>query len=299
MNAISNYTYITNYKDNTILRKSLNELTNNTYGFDFESWYKNGYWLDKYIPYSLVEGNRVIANVSANIMDFEINGQKKQYIQLGTVMTTPEYRNQGLCSFLIQKVIHEWKEKVNGIYLFANNTVLDFYPKFGFSQSVEYQYYKEIEISNLQNPCKTLCKKVDMSNKFNQKIFIESINSSVSNTKLAMKNNIGLIMFYTTSFLKDCIYYIPKINTYAIAEIKGNILILHDVISDQIINIELVIQAFHSFNITKIELGFTPHDTEKYGVSLLQENDTILFILGKDLECIANNKMMFPTLSHA
>lgn len=34
-------------------RKSFNTLTKKTFGFNFEQWYQDGYWKDKYIPYSL------------------------------------------------------------------------------------------------------------------------------------------------------------------------------------------------------------------------------------------------------
>lgn len=33
------YTFIKDYKNNALLRKSYNELTRKTYGFDFEQWY--------------------------------------------------------------------------------------------------------------------------------------------------------------------------------------------------------------------------------------------------------------------
>lgn len=293
------YRLISDYKDNDNLRRSFNKLTKETYGFDFEFWYVNGYWQDKYIPYSLLDGEEVIANVSVNIMNFEINNKLKHYLQLGTVMTNHEYRNHGLSRYLIHQIIDEWKNKVDDIYLFANDTVLEFYPKFGFHKCEEYQYYKVINPSDA-DPNTTLdFIKIDMLNKQNREKFIQAVNNCVCNSKMTMKNNIGLMMFYTTSSLKDSVYYLPKINTYVIAEIDDNVLILHDVISSQSIDLELVIQAFSSFNIAKVILGFTPHNTEKYMVSLMQEDNTTLFILGNDLESVANNKMMFPTLSHA
>ena len=51
-------------------------------------------------------------------------GKKKNYIQIGTVMTDNEYRNKGLSRYLIEKIISEYKEKSDCIYLSANDTVL-------------------------------------------------------------------------------------------------------------------------------------------------------------------------------
>lgn len=86
------YTYIIDYKDNDNLRKSFNELTERTYGFNFEKWYSDGFWKEKYISYSIVHNEKVISNVSVNIMNFNMDGIEKHYIQLGTVMTDKRNR---------------------------------------------------------------------------------------------------------------------------------------------------------------------------------------------------------------
>lgn len=85
------YKYITNYKNNDILRKSFNELTEKTYSFNFVEWFQNGFWDENYIPYSLADGEKIIANVSVNKMDFMLDGAEKRYIQIGTVMTDKAY----------------------------------------------------------------------------------------------------------------------------------------------------------------------------------------------------------------
>ena len=120
------------YKENKTLRNSFNELAKKTFDLDFEDWYQNGYWKEQYNPYSIVFNNRVIANVSVNDMEFEIDEKRKHYIQLGTVMTEPKYRNRGLIRKLMQEIEQDFKEKIDGYFLFANDSVLEFYPKFGF-----------------------------------------------------------------------------------------------------------------------------------------------------------------------
>ena len=74
------YNLIKNYKDNEALRHSFNKLANKTYGLDFEDWYQNGYWGEKYNPYSIVKDGEVIANVSVNITDMMWNGMRKHFI---------------------------------------------------------------------------------------------------------------------------------------------------------------------------------------------------------------------------
>lgn len=124
------YKFIKQLKNNSILRSSFFELAKNTFGLSFENWYEQGFWTDKYIPYSIIDGDKVISNASVNVMDMIYGGSLKRFIQIGTVMTEPEYRNRGLCSFLIKEILSDWCGKCEYIYLFANSTVLDFYPKF-------------------------------------------------------------------------------------------------------------------------------------------------------------------------
>lgn len=67
------YEIIKNYRDNEQLRHSFNELAMKTFDIDFEDWYQNGYWTDRYNPHSIVIDGKVVANVSVNTTVFEID----------------------------------------------------------------------------------------------------------------------------------------------------------------------------------------------------------------------------------
>ena len=99
--------------------------------------YQEGGWGTDYIPHVLADGQTVAANVSVNKMTFLHRGKRRQWIQLGTVMTHPDYRGNGLGRFLMEKILSEYKNS-EAVYLFANDTVLDYYPKFGFQPSREF-----------------------------------------------------------------------------------------------------------------------------------------------------------------
>jgi hypothetical protein len=73
-------------------------------------------------------------------MQILINGEPKRCIQLGTVGTIPGYRNQGLSRYLMENVINSYDLKSDIMFLFANEAVLDFYPKFGFDRYEEFLF---------------------------------------------------------------------------------------------------------------------------------------------------------------
>jgi hypothetical protein len=87
---------IYNYKDNEILRKSFNGLSQNIFEINFEEWFQKKLWNDKYECYSIKMGNKIISNVSVNKLKFIVNGEIKSALQIGTVMTSKEYRKKGL-----------------------------------------------------------------------------------------------------------------------------------------------------------------------------------------------------------
>ncbi len=94
---MNNVNLISEYKNNEQYRKSFNSLSQRIFDIDFEPWCHAGHWNDWYICYSFIdEDDSAIANCSVNLLDLIIYGSRKKSIQIGTVMTHPDYRGHGL-----------------------------------------------------------------------------------------------------------------------------------------------------------------------------------------------------------
>ena len=287
------YSYVTDYKNNDRLRHSFNELIEKTFDFNFVEWFDNGFWSEKYIPCSLVDRYKIIANVSVNLMDFNRDGTEKHYMQIGTVMTDEEYRGQGLSRYLMERVIAEYEGKVDGIYLFGGDNVVHFYSKFGFIRGTEYQYSKVVKVANQ----KMQVEHVNMADKTRRQNFIDAIKNSVSNERFS-KDNFGLNAFWATGPLRDLVYYHTDEDAYVIADRKKDDLLIHQMISTHKVDLEKITSSFGS-SIKKVTLGFTPNEANGYEVREFHKEDCTFFYLGKDLENIGEKKLIFPTLSHA
>ena len=103
------YERIRQIRDREELRLSFDGLAGRVFGLSFENWYREGFWSERYIPYVMAEGNRVLSCAAANRMDFELDGERKRLVQIGTVMTDPAHRNRGLAARLIEGIVEEWK----------------------------------------------------------------------------------------------------------------------------------------------------------------------------------------------
>lgn len=284
---------VKNYRDNEALRHSFNELAGKTFGLNFEDWYQNAFWTDNYNPYSVVIDGRVVANVSVNRTDMEINGEVKHFLQLGTVMTEESYRNQGLSRKIMEQIEADFDGKVDGYYLFGNDSVLDFYPRFGFRKAKEYQYSKKVS-----NQRAVQVKKVIMDNNEKWKQLISVMNRNVFRGRFDMVNNNELIMFYVTKFMQENVFYHEATDTYVIAEPEGESLFIHNVFSTTIEDLGEVIALFGE-EIKEVTLGFVPMETEGYTVTEYHEEDCTFFIKGEALNAVELDKLRIPTLSHA
>ena len=147
------------YRDSKELRDSFNELADKVFGLNFEGWYQNGFWKDAYDPYSVIEDGKVVSNISVNRCDMNYKGKIVHLIQLGTVMTDPDYRGKGYARLLMERVMEDIKD-ADGIYLYGNDSVVGFYPKFGFAESKEYCFSKDVTIGVERS-----AKEVSMSDK--------------------------------------------------------------------------------------------------------------------------------------
>lgn len=287
------YHIVKNVRDNDKMRESFNRLAQETFGLDFEDWYRNGYWGKNYIPYSIAEEGKVVANVSVNIMDMLMTGRKVHMIQLGTVMTAEEHRNRGLIRRIMEEIETDYGKKAEGMYLFANDSVLELYPKFGFREEREHQYVKRVGNAN-----SSAMRRIPMTGKGEWELLENAIEKNRFCGRLDMADNSGLLMFYVTKFMRENVYYSKELDAYAIAEVEDGNGLIHAVFSEREIGLGEIVRAFGD-SIQRVTLGFTPANGEGYDCVERKEEDTTLFVKGKALDGFGEKGMMFPTLSHA
>lgn len=296
---------ITGYMEDPALRQKLNLLTQETFGFDFEDWFTEGYWEGDYIPYSYEDKETLIANVSVNRMEFIQNGQERHYIQLGTVMTKKEFRNQGYARKLMERVLADYAENCDGIYLFANLEALGFYEKLGFSRGTEYRYVlKETARAEAQSQAAKqkaadcFCP-VELLEPSHKQRYQETVRHSAVNAALEQRNKYSLQMFYTRNLEEVC--YSPKLDCYAVLEKQGEVLYLKSLICKKRIPLEEVLACIQG-NYHSLLLGFSPcsEDASLFIPQLYDgEEDYRFFYYGEKLRSIQQEALFFPLLSHA
>ncbi len=284
---------VKNYRDDEALRASFNALAEATFGgLNFENWYRLGYWGDNYIPYSMVLDGEVVANVSLNRTDMVMGGEQRRIYQLGTVMTAPAHRGRGYIRILMAEIEKDIGD-ADGVYLFANDTVVDFYPKFGFTRNREFVWHRPVtqtgEGSMVQIP---------MDTRENRQALERAMEKSTFPGGCRMVGNPGLVFFYAAQFLQDCVYYSQALDAWAIAEEEAGDWTLHAVFAQGDISLDAVIAAFGPA-MGRVTLGFTPEDTAGFQCREWKEENSTFFTRGPAFAGFAEQRLRIPTLSHA
>ena len=283
---------VKHYRNDATLRASFNALAEATFGLNFENWYQNGFWTDAYDPYSILEDGKIVANVSLNRTDFVMDGQRRRIYQLGTVMTYPEYRNRGYIRLLMAEIEKDTAD-ADGVYLFGNDSVVEFYPKFGFRKGVEHICTREVS----QGGACTMVS-VPMNGPAGWSQLRQGMELGEPLSAWAMVDNPGLFFFYVAQFMQNCVYHEPKRNIWAIAELEDGELLLHNVFASRDVTMEEVIAAFGAA-VKKVTLGFAPKNADSFHVAPWHEEDCNFFVKGQFFDGFAEAKLRIPTLSHA
>ena len=274
-------------------RESFLALSRQIFGLEFAPWDEKGYWTDRYRPYALVRDGQVVANASANIIDTRVDGVKKRYIQIGTVMCHPDFRGQGLMRRVMGALMADWQDRCDAMYLYGNDSVLEFYPKFGFSADREYIH------SGAVTPCGGDFVPLDMDQPEGVALLRRLYAQGNPYSALPMLDNFGLIMFYCGFFLKRNVFYSPRHGVACVAEQEGDTLLLHDVFGASDAPLTQLIAQIAAPDTKRVTLGFTPLDEAPFTCAPLYEDDQTLFVLRGKENVFAQRHVRFPFLSHA
>ena len=284
-----------NYKNNDTLRKSFNDLAEKTFGISFEEWYEKGLWENKYECYSIVEEDKIISNLSVNKLKFLIDGKEKTALQIGTVMTDEKERNMGLSKKLMEFVLEKFEKEYDIIYLFANDTVLNFYPKFGFRKMTQRQISisEKIEKNSIYN-----FRKLHMDSLDDLVILKKSGINRIPNARnFDVINGYEILFWYCLNVFRDNIYFDEKNEVLVIYSYDGDALNIHDIVLGKKQDYKKIIGSIIGEDTKVINLDFNLEtDNIEIVEKLVEDDDNSLFVKG---ELDENISFIHPVTSHA
>lgn len=268
-----------NYRDNRDFREKFYQFTLTVFpGLDFKKWYEKGYWSDHYVPYSIIDENRIVSNVSISRMDLIIDGEKFRGIQMGTVGTIAGYRNRGLSRYLMDYVIDKYDPISDVMFLFANETVLDFYPKFGFN------HHQEIIFKSSKIPDSNYSAiKLNLNEKSDSDIATKLLNKRRELTQLFGATEYDYItQWHLINVFPDNLIYLNEEEVIIICSERGKQLHLWDVIFIKPIDLASIIPKIIKNKDLQSILYYFPPDQLSFDYDkVVPDFDSHLFFRGK------------------
>ncbi|MBP1989876.1 GNAT family N-acetyltransferase [Paenibacillus eucommiae] len=275
------FVQISNYRDNESCRDSFNRLASLVYGIDFEEWHQKGFWDDTYICHSILSNNEVVSNISVSKMTLTINGLNRKAIQIGTVMTHPDFRGRGLSGILMLQVLETYKHDCDLFFLFANSSVLDYYPKFGFTAISESQFKLHIDpIANLGISLRKLDPSKAADLEFIKRMVLSRKPIS---ERFGVGNNQGIFMFYVLNVFPQSLYYSPEDEAIIVFQQEGQTLHVYDVVSQNIVNWDGLLPRLANEQTQTVHFHFTPEQfTSNAEFQPVDGNEDVLFVQSKE-----------------
>jgi Predicted acyltransferase len=225
----------------------LNDLIQEVFGFSFEPWHRMNLWNERYESYSIIENEKMLSNVCIFKTDFILQGKSVQAHQLGAVATRKDCRNKGYSRKLMQFIEEKYPQMP--AFLFANASVRDFYPQFGFKRVFGGVQKLEIEINNQLEAVKLSIDDKRVAD------FIE--NRKCFSNVTDCTNTQSVQMFHMLIDYPENIYYIPNVDVIVVAEQDGDRLFIADIIAKKPINFEDIKPFLPFSGIKQVEFGFS------------------------------------------
>lgn len=286
--------FISDYRSNTEYFDMLDKLAFTTFGITLAKWNDTGLLGSNYIPYSFVADGRIAANVSANLFSCEIFGQTYQVVQLGTVMTDPAYRKLGLAGNLMRHVLSIYEKESLFIFLFANPSVLEFYPRFGFSRAPQRKYvFRRSDLlpdlqPDLRSDLRTSFRPVYWENEADRKLI-----SDIAGVRVPLSDNFGFIgdAPFRILFLSDKdntgkLFYSEALDAVAVVSKEGKTLYIQDLFCRSGVQgksrfglMDRVLSSLPLTDVDRIECGFTMDTSyDNVAENLLNDDADVLFV---------------------
>jgi len=262
------------------LTPSFYAITKEHFGFDFSEWIQNGYWDENFTSYAMVEGEEVVSYLTASRLMLCDNGKAVNLLQLGTVCTRKAYRRRGYSRVLIEAALADAKD-LDGAFLYANDTVVDFYPRFGFRKAEESDYKLFVSSCGEKR-----VKETDLSDPETLKRVKKAVYEAASYTPFGAKLP-NLAMFYLPM---ETVYEDPKTGAFFVAEAEGDTLHLSAVYAKTTLSLKEAAEAFGR-EITVIHPQYLPFETPDEQTTLVEE-DTSFFVQGPYFDTWSSEKRL-------
>ena len=275
---------IKNYRDIPEYRQGFFELLPQVFpGVSFVEWYKRGCWDDRYRTYAVYDHaqQKMLANVAVSLMDIWINQQTLRGVQFSAVSTLSEARKKGYSRQLMQMILDEYAPETDLFFLFANPSVVDFYPLFGFREVKETLF--QMAYPSQITPA-FAATQLDVDNSEQWKIITDFTANRQPITQVFGASGEHNILNWSLLYgYKEWVWYLPEQEVIVIAETNEGVLHIYDILYKkpwETLKLLEILPLVSQPNTHTIQFWFTPEKLRVDTQPIVADPESPFFVKG-------------------
>jgi GNAT superfamily N-acetyltransferase len=257
----------------------------------FRRWVACGGWDAGYRAFALADGDRIVASSSLARVDLVLRGQPVRGWQLGAVGTDPAYRRRGLQRNIMTRLLAQCPPD-DLVFLFANDSVLDFYPRFGFQRRREHLFGAEHHAAPSGTPLRAL----DVTSAEDRALLLRIAAQAEPITSQFGARAYGTtLLWYLCNFQRDHVRYVAEHDSIIVGEQVGATLHLYDVVTSAPFDLAQQLPHLIDAPIEHLEFAFTPSRDWPSAKPTREYTESALFTRGPHR--LPESPFKFPTLA--
>ena len=262
-------------------------------GRTFSAWGARGGWVDGYDVFAVVVDDQIVSTVGRQSMRYVINGKERSGYQIGAVATHADHRNRGLARSLMNKVLGELDTPNQPVILFANSSVLDFYPRFGFRKLAQSSFIGHIDV----HPTGTLAPRLDLAQSTERAWLADHCaRASAVGLGFTARDYYPTILFHLTRQPRIA-FRLDPFGAVMIVQQHGDRLLIEDLLATRPFRLKDALPYVCSQPVHTLEFSFHPEAWWPNAESqALDDGGSPLFARGAAVE--VEEPIRFPDLAH-
>ena len=244
---------------------------------DFGAWIEHGGWRKGYDVFALLDEGRIVASIGRTRMALGIDGSTITGYQLGAVATAPTHRGRGLSRELMQWALAQPEAEGAPVLLFANASVLDFYPRFGFRTLAQRRYRAEFDCRPALAP---QTHALDLGAAADRACLSAACAAARVHAGALVARNYYEVLLWHLLHAPRRVLHLPDLDAVCIVSEQDGRLQLHDALCAAPLDLHAVLPRLAQAPVSSIEFGFDPGDAWPRSRSVSSGAESPLFVRG-------------------
>jgi hypothetical protein len=188
----------------------------------------------------------------------------------------PEFRGRGLQHRIMERLL-QVPAQGDLVYLFANDTVLEFYPRFGFERAIEHLYGADVDVAPATS--RRLRRLSLTSAEDRQRLKRIAAGALPVTREFGARDYGGVLLWYWANFYQECFYCDDEDDVVIVAVPRDDRLEICDIVADHPVDLPGYLPRIAERTVHGIEFGFTPEIVWPTARVIREYAESPLFVL--------------------